>query len=85
MEVHIYSVKAKSQAVNICVKDIRKKAKAKRKSARDLKNLFYHKIQQRATSPGKSTARVTYLSMRIHCLWVAATLLSGSTIGTAVT
>ena len=41
MEVHIYSVKAKSQAVNICVKDIRKKAKAKRKSARDLKNLCF--------------------------------------------
>ena len=41
MEVHIYSVKAKSQAGNICVKDIRKKAKAKRKSARDLKNVCF--------------------------------------------
>ena len=42
MEVHIYSVKAKSQAGNIRVKYIMttKKAKAERKSARDLRNLI---------------------------------------------
>ena len=39
MEVHVYSVKAKSQADNIWVKDIMAKAKAIRYSARDLKNL----------------------------------------------
>ena len=42
MEVHIYSIKAKSQAGNIWVKYRMtiQKAKAERKSARDLKNLF---------------------------------------------
>ena len=41
MEVHIYSVKAKSQAGNICVKDIMttRKDQSERKSAWDLKNL----------------------------------------------
>ena len=42
MEVHIHSVKAKSQAGNIRVKYVMttKKAKAERKSARDLRNLI---------------------------------------------
>ena len=39
MEVHIYSVKAKSEAGNIWVKDIMT-------AARDHKNLFCQKIQQ---------------------------------------
>ena len=39
MEVHIYSVKANSQAGNIWVKDIMTKVKAIRYSARNLKNL----------------------------------------------
>ena len=40
-EVHIYSVKAKSQAGKICVKDIitTQKAEVERKSVRDLKKL----------------------------------------------
>ena len=65
------------------------KDKAKRKSARDLKILhMLQEIQQRASGPRESVARVTYLSMRIHpksChifpLKVAATLLSGSRNG----
>ena len=42
MKVHIYSVKAKSQAGNIRVKYIMttKKAKAERKSAKDIRNLI---------------------------------------------
>ena len=64
-------------------------AKAKRKSARDLKNYaFCQKIQQRTSGPGESAAGITYLSMRIHpksyhilSLKVPATLLSGSRKG----
>ena len=55
MEVHVYSVKAKSQAGNIRVKDIIT-------AARDCKKL--HILPE--TSAGESTAGVTYLSMRIH-------------------
>ena len=42
MKKHIYSVKAYSQTGNIRVKYIRqlKKAKAERKSARDIRNLI---------------------------------------------
>ena len=43
MEVKIYTVKAKGPASNKWVKDIKwqnKKAKAERKSTRDLKNLY---------------------------------------------
>ena len=41
MEVHIYRIKAKSQAGNVQVKDIitTPKTKAERKSDKDLKNL----------------------------------------------
>ena len=74
MEVHIHSVKAKSQAGNICVKDIMK-------AARDHKNL--HIFLQ--NSAEESAAGVTYLFIRIHpkqcCispLKVSATLLNGS-------
>ena len=74
MEVHIYSVKAKSQAGNIWVKDIMT-------AARDHKNLCI----LLENSAGESTAGVTYLSMRIHpkscCIFplkVSATLLNGS-------
>ena len=73
MEVHIYSVKAKSQAGNIWVKDIMM-------AARDHKNLCILSED----SAGQSAARVTYLSMRIHLksycnfpLKVYATLLNG--------
>ena len=55
MEVHLYSVKAKSQAGNIWVKDIMT-------AARDHKNL--HILPE--NSAGESTAGVTYLSIRIH-------------------
>ena len=55
MEVHIYSVKANSQAGNIWVKDIMT-------AARNRKNLCI--LQE--NSAGESAARVTYLSMRIH-------------------
>ena len=77
MELHIYSVKAKSQAGNVWVKDIMT-------AARDLKNL--HILPE--NSAGESAAGVTYLSMRIHpksCrifpLKVSATLLNGSRKG----
>ena len=60
MEVHIYSVKAKSQAGNIWVKD-------KMTAARDHKNLCILP----ENSAGESAAGVTYLSMRIH--WKVAT------------
>ena len=74
MEVHIYSVKAKSQAGNIRVRDIMT-------AARDRKNLCI----LAENSAGESAAGVTYLSMRIHpkrcrifLLKVSATLLNGS-------
>ena len=77
MEVHIYSVKAKSQAGNIWVKDIMT-------AASDRKNLRI--LLENAA--GESTAGVTYLSMRIHLkscrifpLKVSATLLNGSRKG----
>ena len=77
MEVHIYSVKAKSQAGNIWVKDIMA-------VARDRKNLCILP----ENSAGESAAGITYLSMRIHpksCrifpLKVSATLLNGSRKG----
>ena len=55
MEVHIYSVKAKSQAGNIWVKDIMT-------AARDCKNL---RILPENLA-GESAAGVTCLPMRIH-------------------
>ena len=74
MEVHICSVKAKSQAGNIWVKDIIT-------AARDRKNL--HILPE--NSAEESAAGVTYLSIRIHlnncCIFllkVSATLLNGS-------
>ena len=77
MEVHIYSVKAKSQAGNIWVKDIMT-------AARDRKNLCI----LLENSAGESAAGVSYLSIRIHpksCrifpLKVSATLLNGSRKG----
>ena len=63
MEVHIYSSIKAIVATDI-VKDIVtiQKAKAKRKSARDLKNfVFCQKIQQRASGPQESATGVTYL------------------------
>ena len=64
MEVHIYSVKAKSQTGDIRVKYLMRtqKGQAKRKSARDLRN------QQRATGPGERAAGAMCLSLRISCL-----------------
>ena len=77
MEVHIYSVKAKSQAGNIWVEDIMA-------AARDHKNL---RVLQE-NSAGESTTGVTCLSMRIRpksyrifSLKVSATLLNGSRKG----
>ena len=77
MEVHIHSVKAKSQAGNIWIKDIMT-------AARDCKNLcilLEHLAVESATG-------VTYLSMRIQpksChifpLKVSATLRNGSRKG----
>ena len=74
MEVHIYSVKAKSQAGNIWVKDVMT-------AARDHKNL---RILLENSARG-SAAGVRYLSIRIHpkschifLLKVSATLLNGS-------
>ena len=92
MEVHIFSVKTKSQAGNIWVRD--KMAEFSRKMGTFLQSLivkiypFSWKIQQKALGPGESTAGVIYLPMKIfpkHChiflLKVAATLLSGSRKG----
>ena len=62
MEVHTYSVKAKSLAGNMWVKDkmTKRKAKTERKSARDLKfYAFCRKIQQRALAPKESTVEST--------------------------
>ena len=77
MEVHINSVKAKSQAGKIRVKDIMA-------AARDRKNLCILP----ENSAGESAGGVTYLSMRIHLkscpifpLKVSATLLNGSRKG----
>ena len=76
--VDTLSVKVKSQAGNMWVKDIMT-------ADRDCKNL--HILPE--NSVGESTAGVTYLSMRIHpksChifpLKVSATLLNGSRKGT---
>ena len=59
IKVHIYSVKAKSQAGNIWVKDImtiQKGQSDKMLSLRILKNYaFCQKIQQRASGSGEST------------------------------
>ena len=78
MEVHIYNVKAKSQAGNIWVKDIMT-------AARDCKNLCI----LLENSAGESAAGVSYLSIRINpkscCIFplkVSATLLNGSKKGT---
>ena len=77
MEVHIHSVKAKSQAGNTWVKDIMD-------AVRDRKNL---RILLENLG-GESATGVTYLSMRIHpkscrifLLKVSATLLNGSRKG----
>ena len=77
MEVHIYNVKAESQAGNIWVKDIMT-------AAGDSKNL--HILPE--NSSGESTAGATYLYMRIHSksfrifsLKVSATLPNGSRKG----
>ena len=71
MEVHTYSVKAKSKADNIRVNYIMiiQKAKADRKSARDLRNLgnlcIMLEIQQQCLGPRESAAGATYLSLTI--------------------
>ena len=77
MEVHTYSVKAKSQAGNIWLEDIMA-------ADRDHKNL---RILQENLA-GESTAGVACLSMRIHPksyrifpLKVSATLLNDSRKG----
>ena len=82
MEVHIHSVKAKSQPGN----KVKESRKPKESQLWVLKiYAFCQKIQQRASVPGESAAGVTYLPMRIdsksYCIFplkVAATLLSGS-------
>ena len=59
MEVHINTVKAKSQAGNIRVKDIMKtrRPKPKENHVGILKiYAFCRKIQQRASDPGESAA-----------------------------
>ena len=89
MEVHIYSVKAKSQSGNIMSQrynDNTERPKLKENQLRILKVYgFCQKVQQRASGPGDSAVGVTYLSMRMHLksyhifpLKVAATLPSGS-------
>ena len=77
MEVHIYSVKAKSQVGNKWVKHVMTTAK-------DCKSLCILS----ENSAGGSAAGVIYLSMRIHMkrchifpLKVYATLLNGSRKG----
>ena len=71
MEVHIYSVKANSQAGNIEVKYIiTQKGQSQKKISQGsqkshLWNLRMLKIQQRASDPGESTASATFLSLRI--------------------
>ena len=87
MEVHIYSsVNAKSpDIVSQRYNDNILLVKAKIKLARDLKNFcILPEIQKRLSGPGRSTARATYLSIRIHpksCSLfpqkVATTLLCG--------
>ena len=87
MEVHIYSsVNAKTpDIVSQRYNDNILLVKAKIKLARDLKNLcILPEIQKRVSGPGRSAARATYLSMRMHpksCslfpLKVATTLLCG--------
>ena len=72
MEVHIYSVKAKSQAGNIRVKYIMttQKGQSRKKISQGyqefhLGNLpIMLEIQQRASGPGESAAGATYLSLR---------------------
>ena len=78
MELHIYSVKAKSQAGNIWIKDIMTEARDRINLCILLEN-----------SAGESAAGLTYLSMRIHLksccilpLKVSTTLLNGSKKGT---
>ena len=85
MEVHIYSVKAKSQAGNVSqsYNDNTKRPNLQDSQLGILKiYAFCQKIQQ-VLGSGKSAAGVTYLSMRIHLksrhiflLKVAATLLN---------
>ena len=68
MEVHIYIVKAKSQAGNIWIKDIMttKRPKPKESQQAILKiYAFCWKIQQRASGPGESAAGVMYLSLHL--------------------
>ena len=88
MEVHIYSIKAKSQGGNSEIMSIQKRPKLNENQLCILKiYAFCQKIQQRALVSGEITAGVRYLSMRINpksChfpLKVARTLLSGSRKG----
>ena len=65
-----YLYTAKSRAANIWVKDIMTTFFWPNPKVNQLGILkiytFCKKIQQRASGPGESVARVTYLSMRIH-------------------
>ena len=72
MEVHIYSVKAKSQAGNIRVKYIMttQKGQSRKKISYGSQeshqwNLRMLEIQWRVSGPGESTVGATYLSLRI--------------------
>ena len=74
MEVHIYSVKAKSQLGNIWVKYIMitQKDQSQNKISLGSKEsqlenlLILLKTQLRVSDPGESTAGATYQSVRIH-------------------
>ena len=73
MKVHIYSVKAKSQAGNIIVKYIMttQKGQSRKKISQEFQEshlgslCIMLEIQQRALGPGESAAGATYLSLRI--------------------
>ena len=86
MGVHIYSVKYKSQAGNIWVKDI----KSKKENQLEILKIYIFLQQNSAeeSGPGENTAGVMYLSVRVHLksyyifpLKVAITLLSHSRKG----
>ena len=72
MKVHIYSVKAKSQAGNIRVKYIMTTQKGQSRKKITLGYYESHlgnlhillQIQQRTSGPGESAAGATYLSLR---------------------
>ena len=69
MEVHIYSVKATTQADNMSQRynDNTKRPKPKDTLLGILTiYAFYCKIQQRASGPGESAPGVAYLSMRMN-------------------